>query len=585
VKVNSSWWKWRPADWADSTWISFLISTAVWIAAFAFIVIREGIYVDFADGIAHYAMTKYALQDPSIFFNSWARPAHVLFGVLPAQFGYIPYIAAHVAITIATIVLSLELGRRWKVPALWLIPWWITVNRAVLYVTLAGLTESLFLFIVMLALLGLERQMWKSTAVLLGAALFSRPEALLLVVLGVLWMVAKAPRREIWILIACVLSVPVVMYLVENWLSHDDLVWKQSEFPIRSILNVYGSGDWTHFYQLRHKWASTPLIFGGFLATILLVIRAIAKQIQIIHFVLVYVWGVVIVHSFLWHFGLMGSLGLPRILAVVIPPLALLLHFSLGSKRLVPAFLTLLFIAHSAELIYHQSLRFERSPQQVLAQHVAEWIKIQNPNLNWSAQWSMPIVLADLPSEDTGRIRRLWTLPPLRPSSYLNPGEFLLWDNITGFREGGIDQAVLDRDPNLSLARIFRYKNLEVRAYEVVESTHFDFHLSEVVPFVSGIGVWERSDSASLRIRPPKKLGRIIGLPPSVQLRTIKWEGDSTGTLLLKHSNGHTEVLGSKGHCRIKPLSKSITVLWRSERGAVLHQFDLITNSQPEKKH
>ncbi len=565
--------------------MSFLVAMVVWITAFVYVVIQQGIYVDFADGIAHFAKTKSALQDPSIFFNSWARPAHVLFGVLPAQFGYSSYIAAHVAITIATIFLSIELGRRWNVPALWLIPWWITVNRAVLFVTLAGLTESLFLFIVMLALLGLERQMWKSTAVLLGLSIFSRPEALLLVGLGFIWMVAKAPRSSVWIIVACILAVPVGMYCVENGLSHFDLEWKQSEFPIRRILNVYGSGDWNHFYQLRLKWASTPLIFGGVLATILLVIRAIAKQIQLIHIVLLYVWGVVIVHSFLWHFGLMGSLGLPRILAVVIPPLVLLLHSSLGSNRLVSAFLVLIFIAHTAQLVYHQSLRFERSPQQVLAQQVADWITIQNPKLNWSAQWSMPLVLANLPSEDASRIRRLWSLPPLRPSSGLNAGEFLLWDNITGFREGGIDQAVLDRDPNLTLAQIFCYKNLEVRAYEVVESTNLDFHLSEVVPLVSGIGVWERSDSKSLRIRPPKNQGRIIGLPPSVHVRTIKWEGDSTGTLLIKHNNGHTEVLGSKGHFRIKPLKKSITVLWRTEQGGALHQFDLITNSQPETGH
>ncbi len=197
----------------------------------------------------------------------------------------------------------------------------------------------------------------------------------------------------------------------------------------------------------------------------------------------------------------------------------------------------------------------------------------------------MPLVLANLPSEDASRIRRLWSLPPLRPSSGLNAGEFLLWDNITGFREGGIDQAVLDRDPNLTLAQIFCYKNLEVRAYEVVESNNLDFHLSEVVPLVSGIGVWERSDSKSLRIRPPKNQGRIIGLPPSVHVRTITWEGDSTGTLLIKHNNGHTEVLGSKGHFRIKPLKKSITVLWRTEQGGALHQFDLITNSQPETGH
>lgn len=570
----------RPSVWSSATRISFLAAAAVWFTALTVVVIRDEIYVDFADGIAHFSLTNYALQDTALFFNSWARPAHVLFGVLPAQLGYVPYVAVHVLLTIATLYLSVELGRLWKVPVLWLIPWWITLNPAVAFVTLAGLTEALFLFIVMLGFLGLERQRWKATAILLGASLYARPEALLFVALGLLWMAAKAPRRQMWKIAMCVLAVPVGMNLVEWWLGYGDKSMAFSAFSFGSMLNIYGSGDWGHFYVTRVKWASTSMLFGVVAATVVLIFRSIQDRIRLIHVALVYAWGVIVVHAFLWRYGLMGSLGLTRIMAIVLPALALVLHGAAGSRRWLHMVLVILFMAHAAQLVHHGALRFERSPQQVLAENVADWIRRQPSNSRWSAQWRMPLVLAGLPFEDTERIGRLWSLPPLQPSSGLAPGDLLLWDNVTGFREGGIDQAIVDRDPKLALVHVFHHQSLEVRAYRVLVPNYSMFQLDSVAPWVSGIGVWERVGSSSLRLRAPKKIGRILGLQTSVLARQLSWQGDSTGTVILRYIDGSEVVLGATGSFRVEPLSMSAVVLWRAENGAAVHGFDAVTEVQ-----
>ncbi len=197
----------------------------------------------------------------------------------------------------------------------------------------------------------------------------------------------------------------------------------------------------------------------------------------------------------------------------------------------------------------------------------------------------MPLVLAGLPFEDTERIGRLWSLPPLQPSSGLAAGDLLLWDNVTGFREGGIDQAIVDRDPNLKLEHTFRHRTLEVRAYRVRVPNYSMFQLDSVAPWVSGIGVWERVGSSSLRLRAPQKIGRILGLQTSVRARQLTWQGDSSGTVILRYNDGSEVVLGATGSFRLEPLSMPAVVLWRAEHGASVHRFDAVTEVQPETSY
>ncbi len=563
-----------------STWISFLVATVSWIAAFWFLVICEGVYLDFADGIAHFSISNNALTDTALFFDSWARPMHVLLSVLPAQFGYAPYILIHVVLTIATLYVSLELGRHWGLPLLWLVPWWISLNRAVAYVTMAGLTETLFMFIVMLSFLGLERKRWRFTACLLGASLYARPEALWLVVLGVSWMFAKNPQRNWWKIIGYVLLVPISMNLIEWSLGFGSKAMAFSAFS-GSSLNIYGSGGWDHFFYNRVKWASTPMLLGVAISTVVLLVRAIRGQLHLVSLVLVYAWGVFVAHTVLWHLGLMGSLGLTRIMAIVVPALALIIHSAAGSPRWTHILLVLLFIAHIAQLIYRDALRFERSPQQILAENVASWIKTNAVNSDLAVQWRLPLFIAGLPSDEIEQTRKLWSLPPLKPSSGMTAGTVLIWDNVTGFREGGIDKEILDHDANLELVHAVNYLTLEARIYRKKKEVPLEFQLKSIAPWLTGSGVWERAEGYALRLRTPQKNGRIIGIQPSDKSVLLSWHGDSTGTVVLKFADGTKTELGSTGSFQVEPLMNEAMVLWRAERGEVLHQFNAVYGQPP----
>ena len=555
--------------------ISLIAVAVVWTYLYYLNVIVGGVIVDYADGVAHFELSRNALEYPKLFFDNWARPSHVVFSVFPAQFGFKSYVLAHVLLTLVNSYMMLRLGRIWNLAVPWLLPWWMVVNTAVLHVTLGGLTEPLFILFALITLNLIEEKKWFYVGLVLGLALLARHESGILIIVAFFFALKSNQKNAI---LQCGMSFFTVLIgfsLLGVFLGgKSNLLWVIWDQPYGRNPNVYGAGTWSHFWDYRRLWSSSIMVAAFATAAIWRLIELIrTKEINIKLGTFVIASGVVLTHVILWKFGLLGSLGLTRILAIAIPFMALSIH-SINSRAGI--LIIVLFTGHTYQW-YRDSpnTTFQKSVQQIVAELDLAGLHDISGTARIAAQWKLPLILRGIPTEDIHRVIPLWNLPPLLPSSALLPGDLLVWDNVTGFREGGLDEGICRLDPGLLAVDSVELDGVRLVVFKVVPvSTDVLLSTSKLAGVLSDIGVWAKKNTSHLVIRPPRAYGRLLQLNPDSSTITVKWSGSPEGQLIIRSPNGGERKMGNKGVLRFKQLNEPKLLLWRAKNQEVLFDFE-----------
>jgi hypothetical protein len=556
--------------------VSLIAITCAWSYLYWVNILETGVIIDFADGVAHYDLSRGALENPKNFFDNWARPAHVLFSVLPAQFGIEGFVLSHILLMVVNSLLIIHLGARWNLSAPWLLPWWMIANTAVIHVTLGGLTEPLFISLSLLSLVLLDAKRWFGLGIALGATLIARHEALLVIAVVLFYASFSEGYNAIrrgaigfFILLTAVSILGIV------WGGKSTLFWIVSDQPYGRNPNVYGAGTWTHFWDNRRFWASKVMIgaFAISLGVALFELITTKKlNVKLIPFAIAL--GTLTAHSILWKFGWMGSLGLTRILSIAVPFMALGVH-TLNWKG--GLFVVPLFLGH----VYQWNrdspdTKYEKSVQQIVSESDLDGLRSIPQSIRIAAQWKLPLILKGFPTNNSKRMVQLWDLPPLLPSSAMREGDLIIWDNVTGFREGGIDLAICRRDAGLQLIDSVEHYGVKLVVFRVVQSDNEELLVtSKLVKSLSGYGVWSSNNAGELIIRSPKKYGRIMQLRQNSTTR-VTWKGSPNGELVIRSHDGNERLVGSEGSLIFKKIDNPTMLLWRAENGEALMHFEAI---------
>ena len=560
-----------------SSVLSLLAITVAWSYIYKLNILESGVIVDFADGVAHFDLSRGALENPKNFFDNWARPAHVLFSVLPAQLGIEVYVLSHILLMVVNSILIIHLGTRWSLVAPWFLPWWMIANTAVIHVALGGLTEPLFISLSLLSLVLLDAKMWFGLGLVLGATLMARHEALLLIAVVLFYVSYSEGYNEVYrSVISFFLLLIAVSILGIVWGGKSSLFWIVMDQPYGRNPNVYGAGTWTHFWDNRRFWASKVMIgaFGISLGVALFQLYTTKKlSVNFIPFAIA--TGTLIAHTILWKFGLMGSLGLTRILSVAVPFMALGIHTldMKGGHLVVPFFLGHVYQWNRDS----PDTKYQKSVQQIVSETDLDGLRGIPPSIRIAAQWKLPLILKAFPTNNPERMVNLWDLPPLLPSSAMREGDLIIWDNVTGFREGGIDLAICRRDAGLQLIDSVEHYGVKLVVFRVVQSDNEELLVtSKLVKSLSGYGVWTSNNEGELIIRSPKKYGRIMQLKQNSSAIRVTWKGSPNGELVIRSHDGNERLVGSEGSLIFKKIDNPAMLLWRAENGEALMHFEAI---------
>ncbi len=288
----------------------------------SFIFIDRGYAHTSGDSALHYLISRYAPQHPELFFDHWGKPVFTLLSCGFSQFGFEGIMAFNVLCTLATLWISFLLARKFQLGPSWLVSLLILFMPGYFTLIYSGFTEPLFATILSWAILLTVRRQYLWSSILVSFLPFMRSEGLLFLGLFALFFLW---RRQ-WKYIPGLLLGSLIYGILGSGYHDGDVLWVFQRIPYAIIDPVYGSGSWTYYVdQLFVFMCIFPFVLM-ILGNVRSIILGAKQRINLEFGVLVFLgfWVFYIAHTIFWHFGIFGSMGLPRVFAAIVSLMALL---------------------------------------------------------------------------------------------------------------------------------------------------------------------------------------------------------------------------------------------------------------------
>lgn len=425
--------------------IGYILSSLVAVF-FVYLSISQEALVDATDGVYHYQHAKFALTHPELFFRHWAKPMFTFLMSGPAQFGLKGIVYANVLLMFCACVLCFKAAKKLNASFYFIVPLVVALGNSVSYVVLGGLTEPMFIFGFSLVIYLIAKSQFNWAMFVSGGLVLVRPESVV-IVFGLLLVVRCWSLKALIALTILPVVCSVLGYLVADY----PLLYVLTGQPYGGY-NVYGYGTWTHYFE---NWGrvSTFTALGMFLVGTFFIIKR--KRFSKVNLFLLFTgYGIVFLHVILWRFGLLGSAGLVRTLTTALPAISIVSVYSLsplrGGYRYILGLVVVLGIC--IEFISKNKYPLVMGKKEVAAKMVAQRISeldIITAHNKVFYQFSTTAYYLGLDPFDEEKTNRLWSLNNAIPSEKMDSGDVIIWDNITGHREGKIDFNVISSDKDL----------------------------------------------------------------------------------------------------------------------------------------
>ena len=292
-----------------------------------------------ADTFTHYKMSYYSWIHHELFLNQWGKPVFtVLFSPI-AQFGLKAVIWTNLLLIFFEAYLVLKIANQLQLKRSWLAPLLFLTCPVIFDNAVSSLTEIICALFLILFIHWSLKGRFILGALVLSFMPFARSEGF--VILGVAAMFFFFTQR--WKYIPLLVFGSLVMNAIGYWYTGFPL-WIFEDNPyVHTEITSYGSGSFFHFFI----W-SIPVFGIGFLfllkSTWISALRTqnristdwgggnnskesevfVLKHQVLFWIVLGSFWGYFMAHTILRWLGMWASLGLLRVMFVVVAPLVLL---------------------------------------------------------------------------------------------------------------------------------------------------------------------------------------------------------------------------------------------------------------------
>ncbi len=440
------------------------------LAAFLIHYLSPGVY-DLGDGIYHYQIARYSWVHPHLLLDHWGKPFYTLLCSPFAQFGYTGAVVFNIICASSTLWIITRIASRFQLPFPAAAA--LLAGFAPLFfdVSISGLTEPLFGLVLSGAVLLIVNGKFKAGALLVSFLPFVRTEGFLLLPLfGVLLLY----RRQ-WAAVLLV-GAGTLLYSIIGGIAKGDFLWVIHNNPYKGAEEIYGRGSIYHFLGNNEVILGTAGVILFAAGTLFFVYRFFAKQ-KTHAFVPEEIWLVYgtfftyfVAHSIFWRFGLVGSLGLLRVIAAVSPMAALVALSAFRNMERTGAktktVLTVLVVVACAgnmiQTLRQSMIPFKIENDFVPIVAVSEYInpKLKPATIVYAHHPYLVHLLNRDPFEET-TTRNYWIL--YNDSASLKPGSYILWESHFG-PDCGWTREKVEGMKGITLEKTFRGTYEETRA-------------------------------------------------------------------------------------------------------------------------
>jgi hypothetical protein len=351
----------------------------------------------------------------------------------------------------------------------WVAPVLIALAPAYFYSTMSGLTEVLFAFVLSAGLYFFTSQRYWAAALFITFLPFVRNEAY---AIWPLFLVAFLLKRQ-WFS-ALLLFIGPLVYGIAGHILLGNFWWFITDNPNSGAKDIYGHGVWSHFIDTfdisTGTWLGWCALIGSVVAGFWSIRHRRAKENLTVLLAVLSFLVVLFVHSLAWWQGLLGSLGLVRVLATVLPVMVIIVLFVFSKledltymKPFISGVAVLLIVYGSwGDLFAIQAYEFEKfpkqpDPQEKVIQELAAWRDSSKHATNQNIWYMHPAVGYYLGIDNFAVLdsRQFWYLSKLKPSISIRHGGLLIYDGKHAPNEGNIAKEDLFADPDLALIMAF----------------------------------------------------------------------------------------------------------------------------------
>lgn len=444
----------------------FLIFSGIFLIQLVLIFLSEDFYGG-ADNISHYQIARYAWKYPAHFFDLWGKPVYTTlvfpFALFGIQVARMFNVLAGLAAVFFTIRIMRLLGEKDNLSTIV----FITFSPVYFMLMQSCLTEILFSLVLILSFWLYFKERYGLAALILSFLPYTRTEGILILPLFAAALAMGRQYRAI-----PVLATGSLLYTLAGYLFFHDWLWIMHRIPYSMDTSIYGSGSLFHFLL------ESPQIFGepfliflmiGLVAWTLRILKSFKanKRIFLACFLIVGSFAIFFVaHSYVWWKGIMGSMGLIRVIAGVIPPAAIVATIGFNEilsrikirkaqvfmiAAVIACQMAVPFVKHDLPVRpgYPETMMLDASYYLQSLHKPAKKIFYFDPYL---------IHFLDLDPFDPAQAQ-FGVHDRNRPSNDMKTKDILVWDAHFGPNEGGIQLADLMNDPRLQLIKTLLPKN------------------------------------------------------------------------------------------------------------------------------
>ena len=407
-----------------------------------------------ADSFVHFRISHYAFKYPHLFLDLWGKPLFTILSSPFSQFGFFGMRMFNVLIATFTAYFTLLITK--KLNFAWGFVSIIAILFAPVYFILipSGMTELLLGFVLVLAIYLFfdEKYIW--SAIVVSFLPFARNEA---VIIMPFFALAFIFRKSL-------ISLPLlffgfIFFSLIGWHHFGNVFWIIKNNPYTGAGEIYGHGELLHF--VKHS----PEIFGiPFLIYFLLGIAGLWLRIKkgkesqnYLYVVLLVLFPAITyfaAHSYVWWKGVGGSLGLTRVMAGIVPLMAIIgaAFYSCDSK----AKQVLVWVLSFAMLVtpfFRYRLPIKLDEPQLLMKQAGNWLTQNNLDSRLVYYYD-PMVCYFLKKDpfDSNQVREQISDREY-PENSVSEGSVVVWDAHFGPNEGRMPLEKLLNNPNFRLLK------------------------------------------------------------------------------------------------------------------------------------
>lgn len=321
-----------------------------------------------ADSFSHFLINRYSFQHPELFLHHWGKPFFTLISSPFAQFGMKGMEVFNLLCLLTAAYLSSKIctNLEYTYSILAII---MTLFAPIVFIhVFSGITEPFGALLLTFGVYLLSISKFRNACLVFSFLLFVRNESLVFLPLLFLYLIWINKGMYAFYL----LSAPV-LYSILGSFHYGSLFWIVEQFPYTGAKEIYNSGSLFSFLDSYQSITHLAVGIAFVLGFISLGIKWVKDKSdkwntnsQMELFILLIIIGYFSAHSVVWWLGIGGSLGLTRVMILIVPLIAIIGVLGLNKiAAFLPEKLQMVFYLVFGIIVIYIPIEREELPKEI----------------------------------------------------------------------------------------------------------------------------------------------------------------------------------------------------------------------------